>query len=91
MSTGISTDTEVPSPASRRLAVEHAREVSEQADRHAVTLESILAILRSSRLDDRAARNLAIDIASTSLVGLRMATDQQQTSMLEPVVGAFAR
>jgi DNA-binding CsgD family transcriptional regulator/signal transduction histidine kinase len=91
MSTVISTDSEVPSPASRRLVVEHAREVSEQADRHAVTLESILAILRSSRLDDRAARNLAIDIASTSLVGLRMATDQQQTGMLEPVVGAFAR
>jgi DNA-binding CsgD family transcriptional regulator len=82
---------EVPSPASRRLVFEHDQAVSEQSDRHAVTLESILAILRSTRLDDRAARTMAIDIASTSLVGLRMATDQQQTSMLEPVVGAFAR
>lgn len=34
---------------------------------------------------------MAIDIASTSLVGVRMATDQQRSSLLEPVVGAFAR
>ncbi|MGA1836422.1 LuxR C-terminal-related transcriptional regulator [Herbiconiux sp. 11R-BC] len=82
---------ELPTSSSRRLLAEHAREVAEQADRHAVTLESLLAILRSTRLDDRAARALAIDTATTSLVGLRMVTDQQRGSMLEPVVGAFAR
>lgn len=87
----MSEDTEVPSPASRRLVLDHARVVAEQADRHAVTLESMLAILRSTRLDDRAARTMAIDVAAASLVGLRMATDQQRTTMLEPVVGAFAR
>lgn len=79
------------SAGSRHLLLDHARTVAEQADRHAVTLESLLAILRSSRLDDRAARAVAIDTATTALVGLRMVTDQQRSSMLEPVVGAFTR
>ncbi len=65
--------------------------VAEQADRHALTLESILAVLRSPRLDDRAARVMAIDIAAGALVGLRTSTDEQRNSTLEPVVGAFAR
>jgi len=77
--------------ASRNLILEHARTVSEQADRHSVTLESVLAILRSSRLDDRAARTMAIDVATSALVEQRIATDQQRSEMLEPVVGAFAR
>lgn len=81
----------LPSPASRQLLLEHGRTVAEQADRHAVTLESILAVLRSKRIDDRAARTMAIDIAAGALVGLRMANDEQRESMLEPVVGAFAR
>ncbi|MCS5735679.1 helix-turn-helix transcriptional regulator [Herbiconiux daphne] len=85
------TDTTLPSPASRQLLVEHARTVAEQADRHAVTLESMLAVLRAGRLDDRAARILATEIATTALVDLRMVTDQQRSRMLEPVVGAFAR
>lgn len=84
-------ETQLPSPASRRSLLEHARTVAEQADHHAVTLESILAILRSVRLDDRAARTLSIEIATTALVGLRMLTDEQRSSMLEPVAGAFAR
>lgn len=82
---------ELPSPASRQLLLEHARGVEDQADQHALTLESILATLRSARLDDRAARQAAIDIAASAMVGLRMATDQQRSAMLEPVVGAFAR
>lgn len=65
--------------------------MSEQSDRHAVALESVLAVLRSTRLDDRAARTMATDIATTALVELRMATDQQRSDQLEPVVGAFAR
>ncbi|MFG6503104.1 LuxR C-terminal-related transcriptional regulator [Microbacterium sp. P05] len=81
----------LPSPAERHKAAEHALSVAEQADEHAITLESILAILRSTRLDDRAARTLAIEAATTTLVGLRMATDHQRSSTVEPVVGAFAR
>ena len=84
-------DDQLPSPASRQLVEEHARAIAEQADRHAVTLESLLAMLRSTRLEDRAARTMAIDVATTALVGLRMVTDQQRSTTLEPVVGAFAR
>ncbi len=78
-------------PATRALLLEHTRTVAEQADRHAVTLESVLAILRAARLDDRAARVAAIDVAATALVELRTATDGQRASMLEPVSGAFDR
>lgn len=86
-----SDDQQLPSPASRQLLVEHARTVAEQADEHALTLESILATLRSRRLDDHAARQAAIDIAASAMVGLRMNTDRQRSAMLEPVTGAFAR
>ncbi|PPH39048.1 helix-turn-helix transcriptional regulator [Rathayibacter sp. AY1E3] len=79
------------SPASRTLLQQHARTVAEQADRHAVALESVLAALRAERLDDRAARTVAIDIAANALVELRTASDEQRSAMLEPVVGAFAR
>ncbi|KQR40408.1 LuxR family transcriptional regulator [Microbacterium sp. Leaf159] len=79
------------SPALRRAQQEGARALSELGDRHAVTLESLLAILRSDRLDDRAARNLAIEAAASALVQLRVASDQHLDAVLEPVVGAFAR
>jgi hypothetical protein len=39
----------------RTLASEHARATADLVDRHAMTLESVLAALRSRRLDDRAA------------------------------------
>lgn len=81
----------LPSAASRRLVLEHARTVAEQADRHAVMLESILAVLRSTHLDDAGARRLAIDTATTALIQLRTVTDDDRSTMLEPVVGAFAR
>lgn len=81
----------IDSPALRRAQQEGARALSELGDRHAVTLESLLAILRSDRLDDRAARNLAIEAAASALVQLRVASDQHLDAVLEPVVGAFAR
>ncbi|MBF4614392.1 helix-turn-helix transcriptional regulator [Curtobacterium sp. VKM Ac-1376] len=77
--------------ASRRAAAEHARTVAEQADRHALTLESVLAVLRSPRVTDAAARAEAVEIASAALVDLRTVTDQQRTTLLEPVAGAFSR
>jgi DNA-binding CsgD family transcriptional regulator len=77
--------------ATREVLIEHAQTVAEQADRHSITLESILAVLRSERLDDRAARTMAIDIAAASLVEIRTATDQRLEAMLEPVVDAFKR
>ncbi|MGB3375812.1 MAG: LuxR C-terminal-related transcriptional regulator [Microbacterium sp.] len=84
-------DSEDASPGSRRLLVELDRTVTDQADRHAVELESLLAILRSPRLDDRAARSSAIDTAASALVRLRTEADEQRSSILEPVIGAFAR
>ncbi|MGY4857272.1 helix-turn-helix transcriptional regulator [Cryobacterium sp. AP23] len=87
MTTSINTE----ALGTRELLLEHARTVAEQADRHAVTLESLLAVLRSERLDDRAARTVAIDVAAASLVDIRMATDEQRDAMLEPVAGAFGR
>lgn len=79
------------SPSIRRLQRDHARDLTELMDRHGVALESMLAILRSARLDDRAARAMAIDAAATALVQLREVGDQQREHVLEPVVGAFAR
>ncbi|HEX5858771.1 MAG TPA: LuxR C-terminal-related transcriptional regulator [Microbacterium sp.] len=76
---------------SRRKLIEHSRTVAEQADQHAITLESLLAILRSPRLDDRAARTSAIETATSALIGVRTATDEQRSSLLEPVTGAFDR
>jgi DNA-binding CsgD family transcriptional regulator len=69
---------------------DHARALAEQTDRHAVTLESLLAILRSTRLDDRAARQTAIEVAGSALVALRSSEDERHQELLESVVDAFA-
>lgn len=76
--------------AARRAAAGQARALAEQRDRYALTLESLLATLRSPRLDDRAARTIAVDVAAGALVGLRMQNDEQ-SSGLEAVTGAFER
>ncbi|MFJ4014791.1 LuxR C-terminal-related transcriptional regulator [Microbacterium sp. NPDC090014] len=78
------------SAGSRRLAADHALALAEQRDRYALTLESLLATLRSQRLDDRAARTIAVDVAAGALVGLRTHNDEQGAG-LEPVTGAFER
>jgi DNA-binding CsgD family transcriptional regulator len=69
---------------------DHARALAEQTDRHAVTLESLLAILRSTRLDDRAARQTAIEVAGSALVALRSSEDERHQELLESVADAFA-
>ncbi|HEY0187718.1 MAG TPA: LuxR C-terminal-related transcriptional regulator [Cellulomonas sp.] len=84
-------DNPVTSPAVRAIAQHYSRAVAEQADRYMLTLEGMLAALRSSRLDDRTARSEAVDIASAALVGLRTATDEQRNGMIEPVSTAFQR
>jgi DNA-binding CsgD family transcriptional regulator len=81
----------IPSPATRALLDAHARDLAEQADRHAVVLESLLAVLRSRRLDDRAARTTAIDTAASALVAARTRGAHTRNAGVEPVVGAFAR
>lgn len=83
--------TTVTSQAARVRTSERARILAEQSDRHAVTLESLLAVLRSTRLGDQAARQTAIDVAAGALVELRTASDVRENDFLEPVVGAFER
>lgn len=85
-----SDDSAAPASSSRRQAADHSRALAEQRDRYALTLESLLATLRSTRLDDRAARTVAVDVAAGALVGLRTLNDQQGVG-LEPVTGAFER
>jgi len=80
-----------PDSPVRSIVHDYARRMAEQADRHAVTLESLLAVLRSRSTDDATARTTAVDVAASALVALRTDTDQQQGFLLEPVVGAFAR
>lgn len=76
---------------SRRWLLEHSQTVAEHADRHAITLESLLAILRSPRLDDGAARAAATEAATTALIQLRTASDEERSAFLEPVTDAFNR
>lgn len=78
-------------PATRALVVQHARLVAERADQHALTLESLLAVLRSTRVVDRAARVEAAEIASAALVDLRTSNDEERNALVEPVSRAFLR
>lgn len=78
-------------PATRALVVQHARLVAERADQHALTLESLLAVLRSTRVDDHAARVEAAEIASAALVDLRTSNDEERNALVEPVSRAFLR
>jgi DNA-binding CsgD family transcriptional regulator len=87
----MSADPDIPSPTELRLSAERSRTIVEETDRHAIVLESILAVLRSTRLDDRAARTLAIETAAGALIDLRTATDRHAGSFIEPVATAFER
>ncbi|GAA1492950.1 LuxR C-terminal-related transcriptional regulator [Curtobacterium herbarum] len=80
-----------PGREARITPAEHARLLADQADRHTLTLESVLAVLRSPRVGDAAARAEAVEIASAALVDLRTSTDRQREVLLEPVAGAFSR
>ncbi|MBG0854557.1 LuxR family transcriptional regulator [Streptomyces spinoverrucosus] len=70
-----------PSPttaAERFFAGEHAKQLLIARNTHAVTLQALLATLRSRRLDDAQARQAATDIASTALTALRTASASQE-------------
>lgn len=94
---GSTTDTEASEASPRYLRESRAAAsvrselVNEIADQHATTLESLLAVLRSTQLDDSAARTIAIRLAAESLVELRTATDHLLTLGEEPVTTAFQR
>ncbi|MFT2751950.1 LuxR C-terminal-related transcriptional regulator [Clavibacter sp. Sh2088] len=75
----------------RAVSSERARVVAELGDAHATTLESLLAVLRSSRTGDAAARQTAADLATNAMVELRAASDRDRSLGEEPVARAFAR
>jgi DNA-binding CsgD family transcriptional regulator len=75
----------------RAVSSERARVVAELGDAHATTLESLLAVLRSSRTGDAAARQTAADLATNAMVELRAASDRDRSLGEEPVERAFAR
>ena len=76
---------------SRTTSTERARVIAELSDDHAMTLESLLAVLRSERTGDAAARQSAAELAAAAMVRLRALSDRDRSIAEEPVVGAFAR
>jgi DNA-binding CsgD family transcriptional regulator len=59
--------------ASRAAASEHAKAIATLKDVHAATLTGVLAALRSRRLGDAAAREVAAGLASAAMTELRTA------------------
>jgi DNA-binding CsgD family transcriptional regulator len=76
---------------SRAAASVRAEAVTELADRQSTTLEALLAVLRSSTLEDRAARQAATNLATEATIHLSTATDRVLTFTEEPVTTAFER
>lgn len=76
---------------SRAASAERVRVTAELIDLHSTTLETLLAALRSSSLDNVAARTTVTDLASKALVGLRTLSDRTNELVKEPVATAFER
>lgn len=76
---------------SRAASAERVRVTAELVDLHSTTMETLLAALRSSALDDGAARTTVTDLAATALVGLRTLNDRTTDLVEEPVATAFER
>lgn len=76
---------------SRAASAERLRVTAELVDTHSTTLETMLAALRSSALDDATARKAVTDLAATSLVNLRTLSDRTTDLVEEPVTKAFER
>jgi DNA-binding CsgD family transcriptional regulator len=76
---------------SRAASAERLRVTGELVDLHSTTLETLLAALRSSSLDDAAARATVTDLTAKALVGLRTLSDRTTDLVEEPVATAFQR
>lgn len=76
---------------SRAASAERVRVTAELTDLHSTTLEALLAALRSSSLDDAAARSTVADLAAKALIGLRTHNDRTTDLVKEPVATAFER
>lgn len=76
---------------SRAASAERVRVTADLVDQHSTTLETLLAALRSSSLDDAAARRTVTDLTAKALVGLRTLSDRTAELVEEPVATAFRR
>lgn len=76
---------------SRAASAERIRVTAELTDLHSTTLETLLAALRSSSMDDKAARTTVTDLAAKSLVALRENSERTTDLVEEPVSKAFER
>ncbi|BBX38122.1 LuxR family transcriptional regulator [Mycolicibacterium mageritense DSM 44476 = CIP 104973] len=76
---------------SRAASAERVRVTAELTDLHSTTLETMLAALRSSSLDDASARATVTDLAVKALVGLRTLSDRTTDLVEVPVAIAFER
>lgn len=76
---------------SRAASAERVRVTADLVDQHSTTLETLLAALRSSALDDASARKIVTDLTAKALVGLRTLSDRTAEFVEEPVATAFRR
>lgn len=76
---------------SRAASAERVRVTGELVDQHSTTLETVLAALHSSSMDDRVARAFATDFTVKALIDLRTLNDRTSDLVEEPVVTAFER
>ncbi|MET4147568.1 MULTISPECIES: LuxR C-terminal-related transcriptional regulator [unclassified Arthrobacter] len=76
---------------SRAASAERLRVTAELTDVHSTTLETLLAALRSSSMDDAAARTTVTDLTAKALIGLRTHSDRTTDLVKEPVAKAFER
>ncbi|MET3948835.1 DNA-binding CsgD family transcriptional regulator [Arthrobacter sp. UYCu512] len=76
---------------SRAASAERLRVTAELTDLHSTTLETLMAALRSSSLDDAAARAAVTDLTAKALIGLRTHSDRTTDLVREPVAKAFER
>ncbi|MEV7661590.1 LuxR C-terminal-related transcriptional regulator [Paenarthrobacter sp. NPDC089316] len=76
---------------SRAASAERIRVTAELVDQHSTTLETVLAALRSTTMDDHAARTFVTDLTVKALIGLRTLNDRTSDLVEEPVSTAFER
>jgi len=76
---------------SRATSAERVRVTAELTDMHSTALETFLAILRSSSLDDATARATVTDLTAKALIRLRALNDRTTDMVEEPVAKAFER
>ncbi|UAK40677.1 LuxR C-terminal-related transcriptional regulator [Gordonia bronchialis] len=76
---------------SRAASSERARTIAQLTEAHEDTLASILSVLRSRDIDDRAARSTAAETASAALISLRGVGDTDRKLATEALTAAFDR